>query len=72
MTRNVQTTDHMPQTLLSEAELARRWKVSKRTIQRWRHDGRLSDWFSVGRKVLFRVEAIEAIERAGPPIAKRP
>ena len=54
-------------TSLSESELAQRWKVSTRTIQRWRHEGRLLEWFSVGRKVLYRVEAIEAIERAAPP-----
>lgn len=62
----------LPQIVISEAELARRWKVSKRTIQRWRNEGRLPDWFRIGRKVLFRVEAIEMVECASKSNAGEP
>lgn len=62
-----QTTKLTSPTSLSETELAQRWKVSTRTIQRWRHEGRLTNWFAVGRRVLYRLEAIEAIERCAPP-----
>lgn len=66
------TTKPQSPTLLSETELAQRWKVSTRTIQRWRHEGRLIKWFSIGRKVLYRIEAIEAIECAGSHHTGRP
>jgi hypothetical protein len=59
------------QTLLSEAELAQRWKVSKRTVQRWRYEGRLVDWFYIGQKILFRLMVIEAIERTSKFKARR-
>ena len=49
---------------IGEAELAQRWKVSKRTIQRWRQEGRLPEEFRIGRKVLFSAEVILAFENA--------
>lgn len=48
--------------MLSETDLASRWKVSRRTIQRWRTSGRLPTPFRIGRKVLFRTEDIDTFE----------
>lgn len=50
--------------LLSEADLAHRWKVSKRTLQRWRNESRLPTAIRIGRKVLFTIDEVLAFERA--------
>lgn len=52
--------------LLSDSDLAARWKVSKRTIQRWRTDNRLPQPFKVGRKALYPLDVISAFEMARP------
>jgi excisionase family DNA binding protein len=62
MTRTDNSYELPHQHMLTEAELAQRWKVSKRTIQRWRHEGRLPDAFRIGRKVLFRIDVVTAFE----------
>ena len=60
--------DELPQLhLLTETDLAVRWKVSKRTIQRWRQNGILPGAFRIGRKILFKTENIVAFE-ALPPV----
>ncbi len=64
MTHTVFLPDQHHQHMLGEAELAQRWKVSKRTIQRWRQEGRLPEEFRIGRKVLFSAEVILAFENA--------
>jgi predicted DNA-binding transcriptional regulator AlpA len=52
--------------LLSDSDLADRWKVSKRTIQRWRADNRLPQPFKVGRKALYPLDVISAFEMVRP------
>jgi hypothetical protein len=48
-------------------ELAEYWRVSDRTIDRMRHDGRLGDPKYVGRMPSWSDEQREAAERAEPP-----
>lgn len=64
MTRS-NPTSHLPaDALLTEAELAARWMVSLRTMQRLRDQGGLPISFRVGRKILYRLDVIQAFEAA--------
>jgi len=50
-----------------EADLALRWQVSRRTIQRWRTAGTLPRSVRIGRKVLYdriTIETFEALKMA--------
>ena len=69
----------MDQELLTQAALAKRWKVSPRTLERWRWLGRGPQYMKVGGRVVYRLEDIEAYEakqlqatpasKAAPPSA---
>lgn len=48
----------------SEAELAVHWGISRRTLQRWRKDGRGPRWLRIEGRVLYRIADIEQYERA--------
>lgn len=50
-------------TRLTEAELARHWRLSVRTLQRWREAGTGPDWIRVGRRILYPRVAVIAFER---------
>lgn len=50
---------------LNEKELARRWKISPRTLQRWRYSRVGVKYGRVGGRVLYRMSDIEAYEDAG-------
>ena len=52
-----------PAEFLKEAELAARWRLTPRTLQRWRQQGRAIDHALIGGKILYRVEDVEAHER---------
>jgi len=47
---------------LSEKLLARRWGLSHRTLERWRHDARGPVFLKVGGRVIYRIEDIQAYE----------
>ena len=49
---------------LSEKLLARRWGLSHRTLERWRHDAHGPAYLKVGGRVIYRIEDIEAYEAA--------
>ena len=49
---------------LSPPDLARRWQLSHRTLERWRRDGRGPAHLKLGTLVLYRVEDVEAYEAA--------
>ena len=49
---------------LNQIDLARRWKVSPRTLERWRWVGEGPAYLKVGGRVLYRLEDIEAHEQA--------
>lgn len=51
-------------TLLSEPDLAARWQVSRRTIQRWRCEGRVPAYLRLGRRINYRLTDILAFEKA--------
>ncbi len=49
---------------LTQAEVARRWCLSPRTLERWRWLGQGPAFLKLGGRVAYRIEAIEAFEAA--------
>lgn len=54
----------MDQELLTQAALAKRWKVSPRTLERWRWLGRGPQYMKVGGQVRYRIADVAAYEAA--------
>lgn len=51
-------------TMLTKAELAARWRVSTRTLERWRAEGYGPAWFVIGGAIRYRVSDVLAFELA--------
>ncbi|MBB5688592.1 putative site-specific integrase-resolvase [Roseomonas alkaliterrae] len=49
---------------LHQADLARRWNISPRTLERWRWLGQGPRFLKIGGRVAYRLEDIEAYEAA--------
>ncbi len=49
----------------NQEQLARRWAVSPRTLERWRSIGRGPDFLRLVGRVAYRIEDVEAFEKAG-------
>ncbi|TQF78664.1 helix-turn-helix domain-containing protein [Elioraea sp. Yellowstone] len=49
---------------LHQADLARRWNISPRTLERWRWLGQGPRFLKIGGRVAYRIEDIEAFEAA--------
>jgi hypothetical protein len=49
---------------LHQNDLARRWHVSPRTLERWRWLKRPPNYIKIGSRVVYRIEDIEAFEAA--------
>jgi len=49
-------------THLHQVELARRWKLSPRTLERWRWLGQGPRYVKIGGRVVYRLEDVEAFE----------
>ena len=47
-----------PDTLLSEGDCAALLHTSRRSLQRWRQQGTGPPWIRVGKRVLYRREAV--------------
>lgn len=54
----------MTVTHLNQVELSRRWKISPRTLERWRWQKVGPRYLKVGGRVVYRLEDIEAFEAA--------
>ena len=48
---------------LTQAELAERWQVSTRTLDRWRAEARGPAWLKLNGRVRYREEDVLAFER---------
>jgi hypothetical protein len=48
----------------TQAEVARRWRLSPRTLERWRWSGHGPAFLKLGGRVAYRLEDIEAFETA--------
>jgi hypothetical protein len=54
---------HMPpRQVLSEADLASRWGMSPKTLQRWRMEGRGPHYLKLGKRVNYPLNAVIAFE----------
>lgn len=49
---------------LNQVQLARRWSLSPRTLERWRWRDRGPQYLKVGGRVIYRLEDVEAFESA--------
>lgn len=47
---------------LTAAELAARWRLSLRTIDRWRAERYGPAWHAIGGRILYRLDDVEAFE----------
>jgi predicted site-specific integrase-resolvase len=47
---------------LNQAQLAQRWQMSQRTLERWRWRGEGPPFIKIGGRVVYRLEDIEAFE----------
>ena len=65
----------MPVGHLNQIELSRRWKVSPRTLERWRWLGQGPRFMKLGGRVLYRLVDVELFEakqvRHSTPRAQR-
>jgi hypothetical protein len=52
----------MTRTHITQAELARRWSISPRTLERWRWIGEGPRFLKIGGRVLYSLCEIEAFE----------
>lgn len=52
----------MRETCLNQTELAARWKISPRTLERWRWVGEGPHFLKLGGRVIYRIEDVEAFE----------
>ncbi len=52
----------MPIKHLNQTDLAARWDVSPRTLERWRYDGDGPTYLKLGSRVVYRLVDIEAHE----------
>ncbi len=63
----------MSEVLFNQKDLARRWKVSHRTLERWRRTGQGPKFLKLGWLVMYRrsdVEAFEAEQLRSPSARK--
>lgn len=49
---------------LNQVQLARRWSLSPRTLERWRWRRQGPAYLKVGGRVVYRLEDVEAFEDA--------
>lgn len=49
---------------LNQVELAARWTISHRTLERWRWTGEGPAFIKIGGRVVYRLEDVEAYEAA--------
>lgn len=47
---------------LNQIEVAARWNISHRTLERWRWTGEGPRYIKIGGRVVYRVEDVEAFE----------
>jgi predicted site-specific integrase-resolvase len=64
---------------LNASQLAKRWQISVRTLERWRYEGTGPAWVKIGGHVLYRVSIVEDFEgdrlrdlEVWPPKNRRP
>ncbi|MEO9468747.1 helix-turn-helix domain-containing protein [Parasphingorhabdus sp.] len=56
------TTDKLP-TFFNQAELAERWRISQKTLERWRYEGKKPSFVKIHGRVLYRSDDILEFEK---------
>ena len=51
-------------TCLNQTELAKRWSISARTLERWRWTGEGPAFLKIGGRVVYRLEDVLVYEQA--------
>lgn len=54
----------MPVRHLTQNDLAQRWRISARTLERWRWLQEGPQFLKIGGRVVYRLEDVEAYEAA--------
>jgi predicted site-specific integrase-resolvase len=54
----------MPINHLSQLDLARRWAISPRTLERWRWTGEGPRYIKLVGRIVYRQEDVDAFEKA--------
>ena len=54
----------LPTKHLQQVDLARRWRLSPRTLERWRWHGIGPCYLKIGGRVVYRLADVEAFEAA--------
>jgi hypothetical protein len=49
---------------LTQLDLARRWRLSTRTLERWRWLGQGPPYLKLGGRIVYRLEDVEAYEKS--------
>ena len=49
---------------LNQIEVAARWNISHRTLERWRWTGEGPQYIKIGGRVVYRLDDVEAYEAA--------
>ena len=49
---------------LNQVELSRRWRISPRTLERWRWLNQPPNYLKIGGRVVYRLEDVKAYEAA--------
>ena len=49
--------------LLNQWDVAERWRMSPRTLERWRWEGKGPRYLKLGNRIGYRIEDVEAFER---------
>ena len=47
---------------ITQAELARRWRLSPRTLERWRWQGKGPAYLKIGGRIVYRKEDVAEFE----------
>ena len=53
----------MSEVCMNQKELAARWKISHRTLERWRWVQEGPRYLKIGGRVVYRLSDVEAFER---------
>ncbi len=56
---------------LTQIELAQRWRISPRTLERWRWLGLGPAYLKIGGRVVYQLEDVEAFEAQSRATKKR-
>lgn len=49
-------------THLTQQDVSRRWRISPRTLERWRWQGEGPRFLKIGGRVVYRLQDVEAFE----------